>query len=111
MIVRISELGEVRVGLLFFNHDTPGMAAFIDGWFSLRGKSYDAVWDQVQNGGYAECRIDIGLGPLLSEPPNFVWEVSRPVFILTASVRFTRKPSPQDQAKQATRRKGLFTRR
>ena len=50
---------EHGIGLLVFNHDRPGIAASTTGWFSLRGKNYDAVWDQVHHGAYAGCEIDM----------------------------------------------------
>jgi hypothetical protein len=67
---------EHGIGLLVFNHDRPEMAAYTNGWFPLRGKNYDAVWDQVHHGAYAGCDIDMWLSPLVSEPPNLVWNVS-----------------------------------
>jgi hypothetical protein len=77
---------EHGIGLLLY-HDGPEIAAHTIGWFPLRGKNYDAVWDQVHYGAYAGCGIDMWLSPLVSEPPNLVWDVNRPVFITAASVR------------------------
>jgi hypothetical protein len=102
---------EHGIGLLVFNHDRPGIAASTTGWFSLRGKNYDAVGDQVHHGGYAGCNIDMWLSPLLSEPPNLVWNVDRPVFITAASVRFARIPPLQGPPTQPRRRRRLFGRR
>src|SRR5947208_1122363 len=62
---------EHGIGLLFY-HDGPEIAAHTIGWFPLRGKNYDAVWDQVLHGAYAGCGIDMWLSPLVSEPPNLV---------------------------------------
>src|SRR5262249_40542204 len=50
---------EHGIGLLVFKHDRPEVAAYTQGWFPLRGKNYDAVWDQVHHGRYAACNIDI----------------------------------------------------
>ena len=102
---------EHGIGLLVFNHDRPGIAVSTTGWFSLRGKNYDAVWDQVHHGGYAGCNIDMWLSPLLSEPTNLVWDVDRPVFIAAASVRFARIPPLQELPTQPRRRRRLFGRR
>ena len=102
---------EHGIGLLFFNHDRPKAAAYTNGWFPLRGKNYDAVWDQVHHGGYAGCNIDMWLSPLLSEPTNLVWDVDRPVFITAASVRFARTAPSQEPPTQPRRRGGLFSRR
>jgi hypothetical protein len=102
---------EHGIGLLFFNHDRPEIAAYTIGWFPLRGKNYDAVWDQVHDGAYAGCGIDMWLSPLVSEPPNLVWDVNRPVFITAASVRFVRTPPSQEPPTQPRRRRRLFSRR
>ena len=51
---------EHGIGLLFY-HDRPEIAAHTIGWFPLRGKNYDAVWDQVRHGAYAGCDIDMWL--------------------------------------------------
>ena len=96
--------------LLVFKHDSPGIAAYTNAWFPLRGKNYDAVWDQVHRGAYAGCEINMWLSPFVSEPPNLVWDVDRPVFITAASVRFARTP-PLPEPHQPRRRKGLFSRR
>jgi hypothetical protein len=102
---------EHGIGLLVFKRDRPELAASTNGWFSLRGKNYDAVWDQVHHGGYAGCNIDMWLSPLLSEPTNLVWDVDRPVFITAASVRFARIPPLQELPTQPRRRRRLFSRR
>jgi hypothetical protein len=101
---------EDGIGLLVFKHDRPEVAAYTQGWFPLRGKNYDAVWDQVHHGRYAACNIDMWLSPLVSEPPNLVWNVDRPVFITAASVRFARTP-PLQEPTQPRRRRGLFSHR
>jgi hypothetical protein len=102
---------EHGIGLLVFNHDRPQIGAYINGWFSLRGKNYDAVWDQAHHGAYAGCDIDMWLSPLVSEPPNLVWNVDRPVFVTAASVRFVRIPPSQEPPTQPRRRRRLFSRR
>ena len=102
---------EHGIGLLVFKHDRPEIAAYTQGWFPLRGKNYDAVWDQVHHGAYAGCDIDMWLTPLVSEPPNLVWDVDRPVFITAASVRFARTPPLQEPPTQPRHRGGLFSRR
>jgi hypothetical protein len=101
---------EHGIGLLFY-HDRPEIAAHTIGWFPLRGKNYDAVWDQVHHGAYAGCSIDMWLSPLVSEPPNLVWDVNRPIFVTAASVRFARTPPLQEPPTQPRRRGGLFSRR
>jgi hypothetical protein len=50
---------EHGIGLLVFKHERPEIAAYTNGWFPLRGKNYDAVWDQVHHGAYAGCEIDM----------------------------------------------------
>jgi hypothetical protein len=102
---------EHGIGLLFFNHDRPEIEAYTNGWLSLRGKNYDAVWDQVHHGADAGCDINMWLSPLVSEPPNLVWNVDRPVFITAASVRFVRIPPSQEPPTQPRRRRRLFSRR
>ena len=96
-------------GCWFLSNERPEIAAYTNGWFPLRGKNYDALCDQVHHGAYAGCEIDMWLSPLVSEPPDLVWNVDRPVFIMAASVRFARTP-PSQEPHQPRRRKGLFSR-
>ena len=60
---------EHGIGLLVFKHDRPEIAAYTQGLFPLRGKNYDAVWDQVHHGAYAGCDIDMWLSRLCPSRP------------------------------------------
>ena len=51
---------EHGIGMLVFKHERPEIAAYTNAWFPLRGKNYDAVWDQVHRGAYAGARSICG---------------------------------------------------
>jgi hypothetical protein len=91
--------------------DIPGRDAFVHGWFYLKLDSYAAVWDQVRDGGYVDCFIDLGIGPVGYETFESTWDVNHSLFIESASLQFTRKPIAHKPADQPDPRRGLFARR
>jgi hypothetical protein len=89
---------------------------FVFGWFYLKNSdSYAAVWDQVRDGGYLDCNIQLGVSPVrLDMPDTWIWDARHPLSIETVSLRFTRKsnkPGDQTTSDQTSPRTGLFGRR
>jgi len=55
--------------------DYPGMDPFLSGCVFLKPNSYDALWDQVRDGGYATCQITIRLDPVELDGGDWLWDV------------------------------------
>jgi len=102
------------IGLLHFHEaqdqDHHISDAFVHGQIWLNSDSYASVWDQVRDGGYVECRIDISVGPV-KNLDKITWDIRRPLFIDNASLVFTRKPISEKPADQAAPRRSWFARR
>lgn len=79
---------------------------FVHGWFCLKADEYAAVWDQVRDGGYVACAIDLGVRPVDHTKGEFAWSAN-PLCIETAAVDFHREAVPKKQAKDATKEKRL----
>jgi hypothetical protein len=78
---------EHGVGLfMFFQHQGK-----VGGWFSLDTQSYMEVWDQVREGTYTDCVIDMEVGPVGSSGPAWTWDVEARFFVLSVSICFHRK--------------------
>jgi hypothetical protein len=72
--------------------------AFIHGQFYLRADDYAAIWDQVRDGGYAACRITLGVSPVQdTDQDEYAWN-SNPLSIESAAVDFTRETIPKKPA-------------
>jgi hypothetical protein len=93
---------ERGVGQLFFTS-----SGYVHGWYFSPSRSYSAIWDQVLNGGYADCTIDLHVGPVNYDGGDPVWNISQPLFIDDATVHFTRKSNTPDDL-QRPKKKGLF---
>ena len=69
--------------------------ANIGGWVSLRREDFSEIWEQVRQGGYAECFIDVDIKPVkfLGEA-GWEWDVrnNQGIYITEASIKFVRKP-------------------
>jgi hypothetical protein len=78
---------------------------FVHGWFHLRPKNYTALWDQVLDGRYEDCALFLGVEPVEDDI------CGNPLSIVSASLRFQRKPIADKSADQQASRKGLFARR
>jgi hypothetical protein len=88
--------------------------ACVSGWFCLKPDSYADLWEQVRDGGYSDCLIDIRVAPVGSKGFETLWDVEahRHLFILGVSVRFTRKVFEEKKAvEEAAPRWSLFARR
>jgi hypothetical protein len=76
-----------------FENDAIGGLWFLEeeklvkGWFYFKPGNYKAVWDQVREGRYDECTINLGLKPVQHD----IWR-SNPVSIVTVAFTFNRKP-------------------
>ena len=80
------------------------------GWFYLENSEwFTAVWDQVREGGYSDCRIAVGAGPVESSGvEDWIWNADRGLYIDSVGIQFDRKANkPPIQAKPW---RGLFGR-
>ena len=94
---------ERGIGQLFFLTSE----VFVHGWYYSPSDIYSDIWDQVLNGGYTDCTIELHVGPISYNGEDPVWDISQPLFIDDATVHFTRKSSaPYDEPQ--SKRKGLF---
>jgi hypothetical protein len=83
----------------------------VHGWYFSTLENYTALWDQVSACAYSECMIQLHLTPVEYDgdhPP--VWNVSQPLLIEEAHIRFTRKTGAVG-ADEPAKRKGLFGKR
>jgi hypothetical protein len=85
----------------------PGDYGFGNGIFYLQNSEwFTAVWDQVRDGGYSDCRITVDAEPVelpLGSRPVVIWNSKDILFIDSVELQFRRKT--------AKVRTGLFGRR
>jgi hypothetical protein len=94
------------IGQLFYNAGSDGV--FVHGWYFSPSDIYSDIWDQVLNGAYRDCSIDLTVEPINYDGENPVWDTSHPLFINDATVNFMRgTPAIRDQQQQP-KRPGLF---
>jgi hypothetical protein len=99
-----SNLLNNAIGGLWFIEDED----FVHGWCFLRSNNYVALWDQVRDGGYVDCAINLGVEPIQQDE---VWK-DNPLSIVSAAIDFTHKPiADRSDDDQAARKKGWFARR
>lgn len=79
---------EHGVGLFMFFQQQ----ARVGGWFCLEAKCCEEVWDQVREGKYTDCVIDIEVGPVGFS--GSAWDVEARVFFLSVAVCFHHKLNP-----------------
>jgi hypothetical protein len=74
--------------------------ACVGGWFCLKPDSYADVWEQVRDGGYSDCLIDISVAPVGNKGLESLWDVKLhpSLFIVEVSVQFTRKVFEEKKA-------------
>ena len=48
----------------------------IGGWFCLRPSDFAEAWEQMRNGGYSKCDIELEIGPVVSKGPDWLWQTS-----------------------------------
>lgn len=91
------------IGQLFYNLDADEV--FVHGWHFSAADHLSDIWDQVLNGGYVDCTIELHVGPINYHGEDPIWDISQPLFIDDATVYFTRSASvPEPQPK----RQGFF---
>jgi hypothetical protein len=78
--------------------------ACVTGWFYLNPDSYADLLEEVRDGGYSDCRIEIKVTPVGHRPIDRVWDVTShsTLFILEASVQFTRKVFEEKNSVEGT---------
>jgi hypothetical protein len=62
---------------------------YVHGYFYFDQNTYDAVWDQVRRGGYANCKFHVGF-----EPEDYDRWKDNPLSITSAEVKFDRSSLP-----------------
>ena len=106
-------LREKAIGGIWYNSDSGGFSDYVHGSIFLKSDNFVAVWDQVRDGGYVDCLIQLGVEEVDFDYKldAFVWNIDSPLSIDSATIQFTRKPiatKPID--KPAPTRRGLFRR-
>jgi hypothetical protein len=96
------------IGQLFYNTHSDGV--FVHGWYFSPPDIYADIWDQVLNGGYVDCLIDLTVAPINYDGEDPVWDTGHPLFINDATVNFTRRSSAPDDQPQPKRQR-LFGKR
>jgi len=100
---------ERGIGQLFYlsskADDVSSNDIFVHGWYFLTPENYSSIWDQVSDTGYADCLIDLHIGPIDYSGEDAVWHVGQPLFIDDATIHFTRKHAPEEPQ---PRRQRLF---
>jgi hypothetical protein len=92
---------EKGIGKLFCTRE-----AFIHGWYFSPTNIHSDIWDQVLNGGYTDCMIELAVEPInYDSGDDPVWDISQPLFIDSAIVYFTRKSSAPDEETQSKRQR------
>ena len=81
---------------------------FISALIFLKPHSYDALWDQVRDGGYVGCQITIYIGPVKSEGSGWLWDVDQRLSISTVDINFTRKAIADRPINQAPARRSFL---
>ena len=92
---------ERGIGLLAYTS-----SGFIHGWYFSPTNIHSDIWDQVLNGGYTDCMIELAVEPInYDSGDDPVWDTSQPLFIDSAIVYFTRKSSAPDDETQSKRQR------
>jgi len=97
---------EKGIGGLFYTSN-----AFVHGWYFLSEEAYSCLWDQVTDGRYSDCIIDLGVSPVENHGAEVFWNVSRPLVIESVQIHFTRRPIAPTDTDEHSKRKGLFGKR
>lgn len=93
-------------GLFIYREALSALATHIAGWFCLDRQSSE-LWDQVREGGYSDCRMELDVEPVKFNGQEWEWDVAENLglFITSVSIDFTRKP-----VSEKPRPWGLFAR-
>lgn len=83
----------------------------VSGWISLKSNDFAEVWEQVRQGRYSDCIIEITVRPLefLGADTGWQWDViNHQVIQVTAMiVQFVRTP-PKKKLERVKRKRGWF---
>jgi hypothetical protein len=80
------------------------------GWFYLENSEwFTAVWDQVRERGYTDCRITVSAGPVESSGvEDWIWNADHRLYIDSVDLQFDRMTNKLSN--HAKPRRGLFGR-
>jgi hypothetical protein len=89
-------------GLFIHRKSVGPLATHIGGWFCLEPESYAELWNQVREGGYSDCRMQLDVGPVGFNGVEWEWDVVSDfgLFITSVSIDFTRKPVSENGTKK-----------
>ena len=94
----------------YLHHDV----GTVGGWISLKPNDFSEVWEQVRQGGYVDCLIEITIRPVefLGEDTGWEWDVihNQGIYITDASVQFVRT-SARKKVEPTKRRRWFATAR
>ena len=98
-------------GLFVYREAVAGLAAHIGGWFCLERDSHAELWDQVRQGGYSDCWMNLDVEPVEFNGHEWEWDVAKNLglFITSVSIDFTRKAVSESRTKEKPGRWSLFT--
>jgi hypothetical protein len=93
---------EKGFGLFIYREPAHALATQIDGWCCLEPESYAELWNQVREGGYTDCRMELAVEPVELNDDEWEWDVigNFALFITSVSINFTRKPVSPVEAPQ-----------
>jgi hypothetical protein len=89
-------------GLFNYRESVAALATHIGGWFCLEPESYAELWNQVREGGYSDCRMELVVEPVEFIGVEWEWDVvgNFGLFITSVSIDFTRKSVFENRTKK-----------
>ena len=89
-------------GLFIYRESVVALETHISGWFCLEPESYAELWNQVREGGYSDCRMELDIEPVGFNGVDWEWDVvgNFGLFITSVSIDFTRKPVSENRTKK-----------
>ena len=102
-----SRLSEQALGGFFAGEfDTDN---YLHAWFYL-SKNFSSIWDQVRDGNYSDCSIDLDVEPVeFDKKDKFIWKnTESPLSIEHVTFHFIRKTHMNEPTSQAPAWKGFF---
>ena len=110
--VRRGDGTQLEHGIGFLLHHPKHDGTF-GGWFCLKPPDFIEVWEQIRNGGYSDCDVTLWVGPVTSEGPDWLWQLSdntrtNALFIEAADVSFIRTAAARPEVRPKPTRSRWF---
>jgi hypothetical protein len=83
----------------------------VGGWISLKSNDFSEVWEQVRQGGYSDCFIEITVRPIefLGEDTGWEWDVvNHQVIYITAAILQFERTAAKKKLEHAKQKRGWF---